>query len=447
MRYIPLTPEDRKAMLSAIGVASVEDLFHQIPQNIRLDRAYDLPSAMPEQQLLRHAKDLARQNRPAAATASFLGAGAYNHFVPSAVDQLIGRSEFYTAYTPYQPEISQGTLQAIYEYQSYVCALFNMEVANASMYDGASALAEAVLMACRIEKKDEVVLSNLVHPRWRQVVKTYTANRGLKLRESVDHKAGYADAKALAGLVTDRTAAIVVQSPNFFGNVEDLAAIADVCREKEVLFVVGVAEAMSLGLLRPPGDFGADIVVADGQSLGLGLSFGGPYLGMFATRDRHMRQMPGRICGKTVDHDGKRGFVLTLSAREQHIRREKATSNICSNQALCALTVSIYLSLMGRQGFTETAKNCFYAAAALKERIAASRRGTKASFDLPFFNEFLVDLANPAEMLNRRLMEKGMIGGYNIGRDYPDMKNKMLLAVTELTTQQDMDRLMEVLGA
>ena len=447
MRYIPLTPEDRKAMLSVIGVKSVADLFSAIPEDIHFTKGYNLPAAMPEQQLLRHIKEIGKANRPATSTTSFLGAGAYNHFIPAAVDQLISRSEFYTSYTPYQPEISQGTLQAIYEYQSYVCALFNMEVANASMYDGASALAEAVLMACRISKKNEVVISNLVHPRWRQVVRTYVENRGIKIVETEDHKAGFADPKIITEKINSGTAAVVVQSPNFFGNVEDLAAISGVCRDKEALFVTAVAEVMSLGLLRPPGDFGADIVVGEGQSLGLGLNFGGPYLGMFATREIHLRQMPGRLCGKTVDKDGRRGFVLTLSAREQHIRREKAASNICSNQALCALTATIYLTLLGREGFTDTAKNCFFAAAALKEKIEASRRGVKKTFNLPFFNEFVVDLTQTADVINRRLVEKGVIGGYNISRDYPDVKNKMLFAVTELTTRQDIDLLMQVLGA
>jgi glycine dehydrogenase subunit 1 len=322
-----------------------------------------------------------------------------------------------------------------------------MEVSNASMYDGASALAEAVLMACRVAKKDEVVISNLVHPRWRHVVRTYVENRGIKLVETADHKTGFADAKSIAKIITPNTAAVVVQSPNFFGNVEDLAALAGVCRETDTLFVTAVTEAISLGMLRPPGDFGADIVVGEGQALGLGLNFGGPYLGMFATREKYLRQMPGRLCGKTVDKDGHRGFVLTLSAREQHIRREKATSNICSNQALCALTATIYLTLMGKQGFSDTAKNCFYAAAGLKEKIDLARRGVKKTFDLPFFNEFVVDLNQPADVINRRLAEKGIIGGYNISRDYPDMKNKMLLAVTELTTRQDMELLIQVLGA
>ena len=440
MRYLPLTSEEKSAMLGAIGVAAVDDLFTAIPADIRFKGNWNLPAPMGEQPLLAHLKELARQNRPATSAPTFLGAGAYNHFIPSAVDQLISRSEFYTSYTPYQPEISQGTLQAIYEWQSYVCSLFNMEVANASMYDGASALAEAALMACRVTRKEEIVISNCVHPRWRQVARSYTENRGIGLQVSADHVAGRSEAASLEKLITAHTAAVVVQSPNFFGNVEDLKAIGELCRAKNVLFIVAVAEAASLGFLAPPGDFGADIVVGEGQSLGIPMSFGGPYVGMFATREKHLRQMPGRLCGRTVDKDGRPGFVLTLSAREQHIRREKATSNICSNQALCALTATIYLTLMGKQGFADTAKNCFYAAAELRRRMRPTHRH-------PFFNEILVELNQPAVEVNGRLAEQGIIGGYDVSRDYPDMKNKMLLAVTELTTKQDMDRLIEAGGA
>ncbi len=440
MRYIPLTPNEKTAMLAAIGVASVDDLFTAIPADVRFKGELNLPAPMGEQPLMAHLKELARQNRPATSAATFLGAGAYNHFIPSAVDQLISRSEFYTSYTPYQPEISQGTLQAIYEWQSYVCSLFNMEVANASMYDGASALAEAALMACRTARKEEIVMSNCIHPRWRQVTRSYTENRGITLKDTADHITGRSEAASLEKLITGDTAAVVVQSPNFFGNVEDLKAIGEMCRAKKVLFIVAVAEAASLGFLAPPGDFGADIVVGEGQSLGIPLSFGGPYAGMFATREKHMRQMPGRLCGRTVDRDGRPGFVLTLSAREQHIRREKATSNICSNQALCALTATIYLTLMGRQGFADMAKNCYYAAAELRRRMRPVHRH-------PFFNEMLVELNRPAADVNRRLAEQGIIGGYDVSRDYPEMTNKMLLAVTELTAKRDMDRLIEAVGA
>ncbi|MBI3794582.1 MAG: aminomethyl-transferring glycine dehydrogenase subunit GcvPA [Nitrospinae bacterium] len=446
MRYIPLTPEDRKTMLSSIGAASVESLFSHIRDEIRFKGKFSIPTAMSEQEVMRFASELAAQNSPAASAPCFLGAGAYNHFVPSAVDQLIMRSEFYTSYTPYQPEISQGNLQAIYEYQSYVCSLFNMEVANASMYDGASALAEAVLMACRITGKNEVVISDLVHPRWRKTVATYVLNRGTNIIQTEDHPTGKTDPERLLKAITQNTSAVVVQSPNFFGNVEDWDAVGKVCREKGVLFIACTAEAMSLGLLRPAGDFGADIVVGEGQSLGLGLNFGGPYLGMFATREKHLRQTPGRICGRTTDKDGKKGFVLTMSTREQHIRREKATSNICSNQALCALTTTIYLTLMGKGGFSQTAKNCHYAALALKQKISSVGNGARNSFDLPFFNEFLADLPVSADELNKRLAKKGAVGGYDVSRDYPKMENKILLAATELTTPAEIDLMVKTLG-
>lgn len=446
MRYIPLTPDDRKKMLEAIGASSVEELFSPIPAELRFKGSFKIPSAATEQELMLLAGEVAGTNFPASSAPSFLGAGAYKHFVPSAVGQLAGRSEFYTSYTPYQPEISQGTLQSIYEYQSHVCSLLNMEVANASMYDGASALAEAVLMACRITGKHEVVVSDMVNPRWRRVVATYAAPLGDAVVETLDHVAGRVRLAEMEGRITEKTAAVVVQSPNFFGNVEDLSAIGELCRKKGVLFIVGVAEALSVGLLRPPGDFGADVAVAEGQSLGLGLSFGGPYLGMFATREKYVRQTPGRICGRTVDKRGKRGFVLTMSTREQHIRREKATSNICSNQALCALRASVYLSLLGKHGFAETAKNNFYAASALGDEIASRGVGVKKTFDLPFFNEFLVDIPTSAAELNRRLAQNGVAGGYDVSRDYPGIKNKILLAATELTTVPDVDALMEALA-
>ncbi len=442
MRYIPLTEEDKTEILSAAGIESVEKLFAVIPDEVRQKTGPNLPPPMSEQTLMRHMKNLAMQNMPASGTESFLGAGAYDHFIPAAVDQLAGRSEFYTSYTPYQPEVSQGTLQAIYEFQSYVCALFGMDVANASMYDGASALAEAVLMACRISKKDEIVISNLVHPRWRQVVKSYTKNRGIKILEIGDHNEGTADVDTIAEAITQNCAAYVLQSPNFFGNVEQLEGIGKLCADKKVLFIVGVAEPVSLGLLKPPGDFGADMVVGEGQPLGLPLSYGGPYLGLFASRKKYLRQMPGRLCGKTKDSRGKEGFVLTLAAREQHIRRDKATSNICSNQQLCALTSSIFMTLLGKKGFSELARQNFQAAYALKERLLSTGKA-KSVFDKSFFNEFVVELEEPAGTVNRRLAENNIIGGLALSRFYGGMENRMLLTATEKTTQTGVDRLLE----
>jgi glycine dehydrogenase subunit 1 len=442
MRYIPLTDGDKRELLDAIGVESVDRLFDAIPDDMRLNGGLDLPPPMAEQTLMRHMREIAGLNRPASGSPSFLGAGAYDHFIPAALDQLIGRSEFSTSYTPYQPEVSQGTLQAIYEFQSYVCALFGMDAANASMYDGASALAEAVLMACRISKKDEIVVSDLVHPQWRKVVRSYTKNRGISIIEPTDHPEGTTSAEMTADWITGNTAAVVVQSPNFFGNVENLAEIGQLCQEKKVLFIVGVAEPVSLGLLKPPGDFGADIVVGEGQPLGLPLSYGGPYLGLFAARQKYIRQMPGRLCGKTTDADGRVGFVLTIAAREQHIRREKATSNICTNQALCALAAAVFLTLLGKTGFGELARQNFYAAYALKERIEAGGKA-RGSFDKSFFNEFVVDLNEPAKSVNARLAEKGIIGGLDLSHFYPGMENRMLLTATEKTTEKDVERLLE----
>lgn len=446
MRYIPLTTEDKKEMLQSIGADSIEELFSAIPQNLRLEGQLNLPAPMGERELLLHMNELAKANRPAGSSPSFLGAGAYNHFTPSAVDSIISRSEFYSSYTPYQPEVSQGTLQAIYEFQSFTAILLGMELANGSMYDGASALAEAALMACRVSKKDEIIISSLVHPRWRQVVKSYTSKRGIKIIEVDCTSKGATDVPDMARHITDKTSAVVVQSPNFFGHLEPLAEIGALCAKKKALFITGVAEPVSLGILKPPGDFGADIVVGEGQPLGLPLSFGGPYLGLFATRQKFLRQLPGRLCGKTVDSDGKTGYVLTLVAREQHIRREKATSNICSNQALCALMATVHMTLLGKTGLREIAKQNFNSASALKEQLMKSGMG-RAVYDLPFFNEFVVELKEPASTANKRLARMGVIGGLDLSRFYPDMENKMLLTATELTTPGDVDKLLEGLKA
>jgi len=444
MRYIPLTASEKAEMLSVIGADGVEELFGVIPAEFRLNKPLELPGPTSEMELARKMKNLSERNRPASTMPSFLGGGSYKHFIPSAVDHLVSRSEWYSAYTPYQPEISQGTLQAIYEFQSYVCALFGTDVANASMYDGASAMAEAALMARRITKKREIVVSDLVHPRWREVTRTYSRFHGVRIVETADYHQGRVDAGKLAELITDDTAAVAVQSPNFFGNIENLAEIAELCEEKKILLITGVAEAMSLGLLKPPGEFGADIVVGEGQSLGLPQSFGGPYLGLFGTKQKYLRQMPGRLCGRTTDLDGKTGFVLTLAAREQHIRREKATSNICSNQALCALRTAIYLSLMGKTGLAETARANFYAAVNLKERIDSARKVSRL-FDIPFFNEQLVRTEKSPAEINSQLAEKGVVGGLDVSRFYPDMTNCLLLTATETTRPEDLDILMDTL--
>src|SRR5580765_2456747 len=381
-------------MLKQIGVASIENLFASIPEQLRLRQPLDVPAAMSELELLRRFDELGARNR-AARRISFLGAGAYSHYVPTIVDHLISRSEFFTAYTPYQPEISQGTLQAIFEFQTLVCQLTGMDLANASMYDGSTAMAEAVLMAERVTRRSKVIASATVHPQYLEVAKTYVQNAGIDLEiTQFDEKTGQGGA-ALATAVDDQTAAIVVQSPNFFGCIEDVKALADAAHAKGALLIVAITEAMSLGLLKSPGASGADIVIAEGQSFGVPLSFGGPYVGLFATREKYARQIPGRLVGEAFDKEGRRGVVLTLATREQHIRREKATSNICTNEGLIALAATVYLETMGRRGLQEAAHQC-----AQKAHYAAREISALQGFSLPFsgprFNEFVVRAPLPA---------------------------------------------------
>jgi glycine dehydrogenase subunit 1 len=357
LRYIPNSPDERADMLEQIGVASTEKLFESIPENLRLREPLKVPAAMSEIELLKRFEDVGTRNQ-AAQRISFLGGGAYSHYTPTIVDHLISRSEFFTAYTPYQPEISQGTLQAIFEFQTLVCQLTGMDIANASMYDGSTAMAEAVLMAERVTRRSKVIVSSAIHPQYLEVAHTYVQHAGIDLeRAEFDPTLGQTPANAFDA-IDDQTAAIVVQSPNFFGNIEDVSALADKAHNAGALLVVVVTEAMSFGLLRSPGACGADIVVAEGQSFGVPLSYGGPYVGLFATRDKYARQIPGRLVGEAYDKQGRRGFVLTLATREQHIRREKATSNICTNEGLIALAATIYLETMGRRGVQEVAHQC-----------------------------------------------------------------------------------------
>jgi glycine dehydrogenase subunit 1 len=367
--YLPHTPEDRRSMLDAIGVKHAEDLFADIPAELRLNRPLALPAALSEPDLVRHLQELAGANLNFDQCACFLGAGAYDHYIPSVVDHVIRRSEFYTAYTQYQPEISQGYLQALWEYQSMICSLTGMDVSNASMYDGATALAEAAMMACGATGRSQVLVARSVHPHYRTVLTTYGRDRDYSL-EYIGYADGVLDLAELDAKLSATTAAVIIQNPNFFGCVEDLAAIAARVHAKGGLFIVS-ADPISLGILAAPGDCGADIVIGEGQGLGLAAAFGGPYLGFFATTEKLMRKMPGRIVGQTQDHDGTRGFVLTLQAREQHIRREKATSNICSNEALCALTAAVYLSAVGRDGLAQVADLCLQKAAYAREQLAA----------------------------------------------------------------------------
>ncbi|HEX5886195.1 MAG TPA: aminomethyl-transferring glycine dehydrogenase subunit GcvPA, partial [Pyrinomonadaceae bacterium] len=434
MRYIPNSPEERIEMLEAIGLRSPEDLFDSIPQDLRLQRPLNTPAALSEIELLERFEQMAARN-PAARRVSFMGGGAYSHYIPTIVDHLLSRSEFFTAYTPYQPEISQGTLQTIFEFQTLVCQLTGLEVANASMYDGSTALAEAVLMAERVTKRSKAIASTAAHPQYLEVVRTYVQHAGIHLEVvPFDERTGQSW-KLLAEAVDNETAALVVQSPNFFGCIEDVSALADAAHAKGALLVVVITEAMSLGLLKSPGACGADIVVAEGQSFGVPLSFGGPYLGLFATREKYARQIPGRLVGEAYDKQGRRGFVLTLATREQHIRREKATSNICTNEGLIALAATVYLETMGRRGVQEAAYQCAQKAA-YAARAIAKVKGYSLPFSGPCFNEFVVrGPIKAVELLARLGKEKEIDGGIALSQFMPDRPNDFLVCVTETNSR------------
>jgi glycine dehydrogenase subunit 1 len=446
LRYIPNSPDERAEMLQIVGLEKAEELFSSIPADLRLSALLKTPAALSEMELLAGFEATAARNT-AARRPSFLGAGAYSHYSPTVVDHLIQRSEFFTAYTPYQPEISQGTLQAIFEFQTLVCQLTGMEVANASMYDGSTALAEAVLMAERVTRRQKVVVSSSVHPEYLEVVNTYVQHAGIELQQlGFDGTTGQTSPDALSAL-DDRTAALVIQSPNFFGCVEDVRALGERAHAVGALLVVCVTEAISFGLVRAPGTAGADIVVAEGQSFGVPLSYGGPYLGLFATREKHARQIPGRLVGEAIDKNGRRGFVLTLATREQHIRREKATSNICTNEGLIALAATIYLETMGPRGIREVAMQC-----AQKTAYASRRMAEIEGFTLPFtaprFNEFVVRAPVPAAQLLARLArERNITGGLALSRYYADRPNDFLVCVTETNSRAEIDALVEGLAA
>jgi len=427
-------------MLKQIGLTSAEDLFTSIPEDLRLNRNLNTPPALSELELLAAFEIRAERNR-GASRPSFLGGGAYSHYIPTVVDHIISRSEFFTAYTPYQPEISQGTLQVIFEFQTLVCQLTGMEVANASMYDGSTALAEAVLMAERVTRRAKVIACGAVHPEYLDVVRTYVQHAGIDLQlVGWDEHTGQTSA-VIADAIDSQTAAIVIQSPNFFGSVESVSALAEKAHTAGALLILVLTEAISLPFLRSPGACGADIVVAEGQSFGVPLSFGGPYLGLFATREKYARQIPGRLVGKAYDKEGNRGFVLTLATREQHIRREKATSNICTNEGLIALAATVYLETMGRRGLQEVASQC-----AQKAAYAARRIGEIDGFSLPFsaprFNEFVVRAPSDATALLRRLSQEQEInGGIPLSRYYSDRPNEFLVCVTEVNSRNEIDRL------
>ncbi|MBI4307470.1 MAG: aminomethyl-transferring glycine dehydrogenase subunit GcvPA [Chloroflexi bacterium] len=426
--YIPNTAADRRAILDATGAKSVEELFADIPQAYR-NPELRMPPPLSEAELKRELAALARRNADLGEYACFLGAGAYHHFIPSVVPHIISRGEFATSYTPYQPEVSQGTLQAMYEFQSLVCQLTGMDVANGGMYDGATALAEAALMACRITSRNVIAYTNALHPRYLDVLRTYLESQGFTLVITSG-----------ASALPPDTAAVIVQSPNFYGCVEDWETAAAVAHRARAL-LIAVFDAIALGLFRPPGDFAADIAVGEGQPLGVAPSFGGPYVGLFAARMQHVRQMPGRLAGRTTDTQGREGFVLTLQTREQHIRRERATSNICTSETLVAIATAAYLAAMGRRGLRRIAELCYHKAHYAAERIR-QLPGYALAFQDAFFKEFVVRCPAPPRLINQRLFEQGIIGGLDVSDRIP---NGMLLCVTEMNTRQEIDRLVDVL--
>ena len=443
MSYLSLSDKDKKEMLARTGVGATDDLFCCIPEAVRLKRALDLPAAQSELELVRTMEAIGRKN-DYSRHLSFLGGGAYEHFIPTVVDYLSSRGEFVSPYTPYQPEVSQGTLQIIFEYQTLVCQLTGLDIANASLYDGSTGTAEAVLMAQRVTSRNKVVLARSLHPQYREVVRTYIKNLGVEAVEVGYGPDGRIDKDALGRALDDKTAAVVCQSPNFFGVVEDIQALSDAAHGVKALSVAIVAEAVSLGMLEAPGKRGADIVAGEGQSLGIPLSFGGPYLGFMACKKEFLRQMPGRVAGQTLDREGRRGFVLTLATREQHIRRERATSNICTNQALCALRATIFMETLGKQGLRELAWQNAQKAAYAADRLGAIP-GVKMKFSGPVFNEFVVELPKPWPAVDAGLRAKGIIGGYGLEPAYPELKNAALVAVTELKTKDQIDRLAQAL--
>ena len=436
MRYLPLTTDDRNKMLSEIGVGDTEELFKDVPNDALLKSAIDLPSHKSEMEVETSITSFAKKNKTTNVFPSFLGAGNYSHHIPASVDHLIQRGEFLTSYTPYQPEIAQGTLQALFEFQTQVSLITGMEVANASMYDGATATSEAVLMACRITRRDKIILSNGLHPHYNEVIKTNS--RHLKL--SIDSTSVY-NKKALCELIDENTACIVVQNPDFFGRVQDFTELSETCHQYGALLIIAVTEIISLGALTNPGEMGADIVSGEGQSLGNPISFGGPHVGLLSTREKFLRQMPGRLAGETVDEDGKRGWVLTLSTREQHIRREKATSNICTNSGLCALAFSIHLSLLGEDGFTQLAKINHQKAIDLSKAIESLDE--VELINETFFNEFTLKLPKPAISIVEEMANKGVLAGVPVKRLIPhdiDTENMLIVAATELTTNSDIEK-------
>lgn len=442
-RYLPVTEEDREEMLKVIGVKSDEDLFSDVPEKIQFKGELKLEPKLSEPELIRFLSGLAKKNASTSDYPSFLGAGIYDHYIPSVVDSVISRGEFYTAYTPYQAEVSQGELQAIFEFQTLICELTGMEAANSSMYDGSTALAEAALLTSGVTRNKKIIVSETVHPEYRQVLATYAHGRGLDVL-TVPSINGSIDLQALEAAVDEQTAGVIVQYPNFFGEIEPLKEVEQITHGAKRAHLIVASNPLSLGLLTPPGAFNADIVVGDCQPLGISESFGGPHCGYFAVSKKLIRKVPGRLVGETVDEQGQRGYVLTLQAREQHIRREKATSNICSNQALNALASSVAMNAFGKKGIRELAEQniqkAHYAARKLKEE------GIRVHAEQSFFNEFIVECGRPVSEVNQALFEEGIIGGYDLGKSYAQLDTKMLVAVTEMRTKDEIDQFAEVLG-
>jgi glycine dehydrogenase subunit 1 len=436
MRYLPKSPAERQEMLSAIGAQSIDELFSSIPERYRLRQPLKLPGPFSEAEIIQYFTERAGEN--SRGYASFRGAGVYNHLRSVVTDAIIQRGEFLTSYTPYQAEISQGTLQAIFEFQTLMCQLTGQEVANASMWDGSTATTEAALMAERITGRRRVLVARSLHPEYRDVLRTYAKNSGLQVEEIPYNAGGVVDQKALQSAIRDDVAAVLAQSPNFFGAVEPVPELAGIARAAGALLVVAITEGVSLGALRPPSE--ADIVAMEGQSFGLPPSYGGPFVGVIASREKFVRQMPGRLAGQTTDLEGLRGFVLTLATREQHIRREKATSNICTNQALCALAATVHLTLLGKEGLREMAQqNLSKARFALTELTKIP--GVRRTFDAPFFNEFTLEFPRSVKIVNAELLREKIVGPVALGTSYPELTKRALVCVTETTTRLDIEKL------
>ena len=445
MRFIPHTEQDIREMLKKIGLRNIDELFASIPDTLRLrDKVLDLPTALSETELVSTFKHTQKRNPDPDEMSTFLGAGAYRHYSPALIGNLVLRGEFSTSYTPYQPEVSQGTLQAIFEFQTMIVMLTGMDIANASMYDGASALAEAVLMAHRINGKNEFLIARAVHPEYRQTVTTYLRGTDHQLIDVPYDSRGKTDLEFIRSNLSDKTSAVVLQTPNFFGIVEEYEVLGKELAERDALLIVAVTEPLSLGILKPPGERGADIVVGEAQSFGLPVSFGGPYVGFFATREQYVRQVPGRVTGETTDRDGRRAFVLTLSTREQHIRRERATSNICTNQGLCALAATVYLAVMGKQGLRELAVLNLRKADYLKNKLSKVG-GFEIRFNADTFNEFVLKCPKPATEVRDSLLEHKILAGLPLGGHYPELADSLLLCATEMNTVEAIDRLTEKL--